>query len=361
MQRARVWGCATAVAAHLCVACGSSDEATSPASQGSVTTDTGTGYTGTGGGHGTSTHSDSGGSGGAELLGPPYPVVLAHGFFGFEKFAGQDFATYFYELKDHLAQVSGEEVYTPAVDPFNDSAFRGAQLVEAIEAIVAETGHGKVNIIGHSQGGLDARWVAHERPDLVASVVTIATPHGGTPVADIVLKLIADPAFESILDELTKAIGAPLYDQVGDETSVTKPLHLFSEEGIAEFNATVTDRPGVLYASIAGRSDMHEGGSPCAPDVEQPFIAAAAAERDPIDPLLAVTESILDGGLFQSLPNDGLVRVEHGKHGEFWGCIPADHLDEVGQLFGDGPGLGNDWDYKKFYVDLVAALRARGL
>ena len=39
-------------------------------------------------------------------LGPPYPIVLAHGFFGFEQFAGVDFATYFYGVKDYLSSMS---------------------------------------------------------------------------------------------------------------------------------------------------------------------------------------------------------------------------------------------------------------
>src|SRR5262249_41924219 len=121
-------------------------------------------------------------SGGAAPLGPPYPIVFAHGFFGFEQFAGVDGATYFYGVKDRLAE-GGEAVYTPAVDPFNSSKVRGAPLREHVEQIGAATGRGKVGLVGHSQGGLDARVVAHDRPDLVAAVVRIGTPHHGTPVA----------------------------------------------------------------------------------------------------------------------------------------------------------------------------------
>src|SRR5262249_43950663 len=76
----------------------------------------------------------SSGAGGAGAKGAPYPFVLAHGFFGFDKFAGQDFLTYFYQVKDYLA-TKGEIVHTPAVDPFNDSTARGAELEKAIESI----------------------------------------------------------------------------------------------------------------------------------------------------------------------------------------------------------------------------------
>ena len=81
---------------------------------------------------------------------------------------------------------------------------------------------------------------------------------------------------------------------------------------------------------------------------------------DPIDPLLAFSESLYDGTIFNPEPNDGLVRVSSSRHGRFLGCIPADHLDQVGHLLGDEPGLFNRWDHRDFYEDLVAWLRSEG-
>lgn len=301
--------------------------------------------------------SGAGGAGGAPSTGP-YPIVFAHGFFGFNDFAGAGFLTYFYGVKDDLEAHGETMIYTPAVDPFNDSDFRGAQLEVDIEDILAETGKDKVVIIGHSQGGLDARVVAHDRPDLVAAVITVATPHHGAKVADVILQLVSDPNWQNAADDLVQLIGAPLYDQVGNETSVIKPLQLFSQPGIAAFNAAYPDSPNVFYASIAGRTDYALGGQACAPDVAQPFISKYDLDKDPTEPLLWVSEAIADGN--GSEVNDGLVSVESGKHGEFWGCIPADHMDEVGQIGGDSPGLGNPFNHKAFYRDLVAHLRALG-
>jgi triacylglycerol lipase len=297
----------------------------------------------------------------AVKLGPPYPIVLAHGFFGFEEFAGVDFATYFYGVKEYLAAHGETQVTTPAVDPFNDSTYRGEQLLAHVQQVLEQTGYAKVNIIGHSQGGLDARVVAFERPDLVASVTTVATPHWGTPVADVILKLIPDPNAQKFVDWLVKIVGAPLYDQVGKQTALSKPLMLFSKSGIADFNAKYTDRPGVEYFSIAGRSDWHLGGPLCAAAASPPFIAKWKTELDPVDPLLSVTETYLDGGLLDPYPNDGLVRVKDAQWGTFLGCIPADHLDEIGHLFGDAPGLGNAWRHDAFYAELIAYLRQQGL
>ena len=327
------------------------------------------GATAAGSGGGTSASSSHGaggaggagasGSGGQDAGGAPYPVVLAHGFFGFEEFAGVDFVNYFWETKAHLAE-HGEEVHTPAVDPFNSSEVRGAQLVERIEEILAVTGHDKVNLVGHSQGGLDARVVAHDRPDLVASVTTFATPHYGTPIADIAMELIEDENLQELLDWLVQVVGMPLWDEVGDQTSLAAPLYLFSQEGIAAFNATYTDAPTVLYQSFTGRSGDHLGGPDCEPELEVPFVTKHAGDKDRIDPLLDLTERILDGDFEGDVPNDGLVRARDARWGWFLGCVPADHLDEIGHLFGDAPGPENAWDHKAFYLSVVQHLRAQG-
>jgi triacylglycerol lipase len=292
-------------------------------------------------------------------LGPPYPIVLAHGFFGFEDFAGAGFLTYYYGVKEHLAQQGETQVFTPAVDPFNSSEYRGAQLASEIQEILETTGHAKVNIIGHSQGGLDARVVAHDYPSLVASVVTLQTPHLGTPIADVALKVIDDGNLQGVLDFLLQAVGRPLYNQVDDATTLYAPLYDFSSQGIAEFNAKYPDARDIYYASVAGRSDWHYGGSVC--NVSGPsFINEWDSELDPIDPMFDLMEMMLDGGIGNPYPNDGLVRAKDARWGDFLGCLPADHMDMVGQLLGDNPGPGNSWDYKQFYLDIVGFLRAKG-
>lgn len=301
--------------------------------------------------------SASTGTGGTKDKGGPYPFVLAHGFFGFEKFAGLSFETYYFHVKAHLA-AQGEIVDTPAVDPFNDSDYRGAQLVARIEDFLAATGASKVNLVGHSQGGLDARVVANLRPDLVASVVTVSTPHLGSPVGDIATKLLADPNAQAIIDALTQLVGGALYDTIGNKTSLIKALELFSTPGITAFNLKHPDSPGVFYASIAGRSALHGHGPDCDGDLVVPFIQPWKSTLDPMNALFAITELPLAG--IDNLINDGLVRARDARRGEFWGCVPADHVDEVGQILGQSPGFGNDWKYLDFYTQLIAYMRTRG-
>lgn len=285
---------------------------------------------------------------------PPYPFVLAHGFFAFDKLGSE---TYFYRVREHLA-AAAEDVATPEVDPFNDSEVRGRQLLSHVEEVLAKTGATKVNLIGHSQGGLDARVVASLRPDLVASVTTISTPHHGSPVADLALDLLVIPGSHALVDALGRIIGGVIDDQVGDKTSIVHALQQFSSAGIAEFNQRYPDAPGVFYASVAGRSARAEGGDDCREDVTVPFVTPWITTLDPLNPLLKLTGVVLRGT--DGITHDGLVRARDARWGQFWGCIPADHMDEVGQILGQGPGAGNDWGYLEFYSELVAYLRSLG-
>jgi triacylglycerol lipase len=305
----------------------------------------------------TTTAGAGGQGGGTPGSGPPYPFVLAHGFFGFETFAGLDFETYFYNVKAHLA-AQGEIVDTPAVDPFNSSDYRGAELLVAVEQFLAETGAAKVNIIGHSQGGLDARVVANLRPDLVASIVTISTPHHGTPIGDVAMKLLADPNEDAIVNQLTQLIGGPLYTEIGQATSLTDALYLFSQPGITAFNAAHPNSPGVFYASIGGRSQLRSNDADCTGEIALPFITSWYPTVDPLNPLFDAFAALLDGDDYYI--NDGLVRAKDAQWGQFWGCLPADHVDEIGQILGENPGIGNNWKYLDLYTQVIAYMRSQG-
>ena len=210
----------------------------------------------------------------------PYPIVLAHGFFGFDDFAGLSFINYFWQVRDTLEDAGEPWVFTPAVDPYNDSWIRGGQLAVEVDAILEATGAQKVNLIGHSQGGLDARVVAHLYPEKVASVTTIATPHGGTQIADLALMVVPDSDAQDVIDWLLATFGMAAYDDFGNETSLFAALYQYSHEGITAFNAEFTDQPQVHYYSLTGRTDWHLGGTDCdAPDAP-PFVTAWDAEVD---------------------------------------------------------------------------------
>ena len=289
--------------------------------------------------------------------GPPYPIILAHGFFGFNDFAGAGFLTYFYQVKQTLENTGEHLLFTPTVDPFGASDVRSAELLKQIKDILAQTGKAKVVLVGHSQGGLDVRIIAHDHPEIVAAVMTVAAPHAGSPVADAVLVLTPGPISKGIVDAMGKLLGGAINpDGSTNSSSVVAALSQFSSKVIPGFNAAYPDAPGIPYWSIAGRSVLAGDGGDCSVTNPPAFVSKWHKNIDPCNAtLLALTLAMV------GQTNDGLVPVTSAKHGTFLGCIPADHLDEIGQILGQPPGLGNPFDHLVFWTGLVQWLRAQGL
>lgn len=109
-----------------------------------------------------------------------YPLVLVPGMLGFIRLV---FYPYWYGIVSALRQ-RGAVVVAVKVSPLHASEVRGDQLLAQIDEILRRTGAQKVNLIGHSQGALTARYAAAKRPDLVASVTSVAGPNHGSELAD---------------------------------------------------------------------------------------------------------------------------------------------------------------------------------
>jgi triacylglycerol lipase len=102
----------------------------------------------------------------------------------------------------------GATVVAVQVSPLNSTEVRGEQLLMRIEEILRETGAQKVNLFGHSQGALTARYAAAKRPDLVASVTSVAGPNHGSELADYLEKHYpANSAKGRLLEALLRLIG----------------------------------------------------------------------------------------------------------------------------------------------------------
>ncbi|MHC5538646.1 esterase/lipase family protein [Singulisphaera rosea] len=112
------------------------------------------------------------------------PIVLAHGLFGFKQIAlGRlTLTTYFRGLPEYL-RASGNRVLVTTVPPIAGLDLRARRLGEEIlEAFPNEP----VHIIGHSSGGLDARWLLSDPAwnSRVLSLTTVGSPHLGSALAD---------------------------------------------------------------------------------------------------------------------------------------------------------------------------------
>lgn len=218
----------------------------------------------------------------------PLPVVLVHGLFGFDRIGvpGARF-DYFRGIAKHLESLGcvAHAVRLPASASVPE---RARELVSAIEALP----HPRIDLIAHSLGGLDARYALTHLglARRVRSLVTVGTPHRGTPLADLVLK---GPLVWA--RRVVRALGIPL-----------AALEWLGTDALATFNAQVLDVPGVRYACVVG--GMHGSAStvPLALAPAHAYLRRVAG------------------------PNDGLVPIASQYWGETLAEIEADHFAQIG-------------------------------
>ncbi|SFW75292.1 MULTISPECIES: esterase/lipase family protein [Pseudomonas] len=134
-----------------------------------------------------------------------YPLVLVPGMLGFIRLV---LYPYWYGIVSALRR-GGAVVVAVKVSPLHSSEVRGEQLLALIDDILRQTGAQKVNLIGHSQGSLTARYAAAKRPDLVASVTSVAGPNHGSELADYLqAHYPADSAKGRVLSAVLRLINA---------------------------------------------------------------------------------------------------------------------------------------------------------
>lgn len=170
-----------------------------------------------------------------------YPVVLCHGA-NTPKLTklGPIKIPYFTGTEKHLRRLN-LRLLVPSVDPFGSIADRAAQLEAQIREAIPE---GKFNLVGHSMGGLDARYLATHSSlkDRIASITTVSTPHHGSWYADFAEKWLLE---KQGLRKVIELLGLHM-DQIPD-------LMVRHMEG--EFNPSTPDNPDVKYFSYGTYSN----------------------------------------------------------------------------------------------------------
>lgn len=258
------------------------------------------------------------------------PVVLVPGIFAFDSIGMID---YWYQIPAAL-QAQGTEVYVPKINAFENSVERGNQLIRQLDSIkVASLGRiQKFNLIAHSQGGMTSRYVMNARPDLVASVTTMATPHTGSPLADIVTGVAPQGTLQGVAFEVfANAVGNLvnfLSNNKASQSDIYAMLGEFNKNGAAAFNAQFPAGLPTQYCG-AGPSGVNlngqnirlyswGGGSP----LTNVF--------DPSDALFAIT-SLAFGGQ----ANDGVTGVCANHFGQvIQDRYRMNHLDINNQVLG---------------------------
>jgi triacylglycerol lipase len=354
-------------------------------------------------------------------------VILIPGFFAF---TGLGDLQYFCGVEDALRrsfEARGLDVNVVEIRtlPTASIRYRAAKVLEAI-AMVAAKDTGPIHLIGHSTGGLDARvaitphsalataveFTEYER---VSSIVTVSTPHRGTPLASLfgsamgqpLLRLMASSAIVglergklplnsliklgSLLIRIDDLIGLKttfvdqLYEQllndftdarrndiiqflkaVADDRALVIQL---SPDSLDLFNATTSDPDGIRYGSVLTRARApHMQGALALyrdPYAQALYLAFSlswmlTSHADPryVPQLNAHQERALIDG-FGSLPtlrdNDGMCPTLSQIWGDVIHVANADHLDVIGQ-FGDHARRGThvDWLPSRSGFDLAA-------
>lgn len=221
-------------------------------------------------------------------------IVLAHGILGFGSVFPRQPVHYFNGIKK-LYEDAGHEVMCPSVAPLGSLDLRAATLEERIAARRWKDPDGPIFMLGHSMGGLDCRRVIASSARLqgrIQRLVTVATPHFGSPVASA---LLSPPVLRSF---------SPLNWVLG----------LFKNDA------------GAL-ADLQSRNQLQD---PDWEGVEYLCIGCDRAQGH-ASALFAATALV---GALSGVPNDGVVSLASASKthqaSDLWARWPADHGEAIG-------------------------------
>jgi triacylglycerol lipase len=328
-------------------------------------------------------------------------IYLIPGFFGF---ANVGRLRYFLHVRQFLIERCAAlgldaEVEVVKTLPTSSLPTRATRVVEAIST----NGRGPVHLIGQSSGGLDARLVVTPGVTLpteidverlaqrVRTVVTVSTPHYGSPLASFLAGLRGQKLLEllsvsttyvlrfgslplnvllqlaniftgldrvganpTLLDELFQRLLADF--SVGRRHAVERLLALVAKdqallvqltpEGMDVFNAAVHDRRGVRYGSVVTRARQPGVMSTLATGLDAAgqashavyhalYRLAAQMPHTRVPALDAPAAQVLRRA-YRGLPtakvNDGIVPTRAQVWGDVIQAVQADHLDVIGHF-----------------------------
>lgn len=213
-------------------------------------------------------------------------VVLVHGICGFDSIGvGPLRVDYFRRVRARLEQ-EGFEVHTASLPPLRGVPARA----EVLRGLLDKISQDRVAIVAHSMGGLDARWaIAAGAASRVHTLITIGTPHAGTPIADL---LARGPI------ERARALASKL------------GLGTDAIEWLTTWRAAALERE-----------------CPIPPEIREACVIAATADRRLVHPLLRISHGYLAR---LGHASDGLVPAASQQRGEVIAELELDHWAQVG-------------------------------
>jgi triacylglycerol lipase len=238
---------------------------------------------------------------------PSPTLALLHGYLGFTRYGPIE---YFRGVEQALHR-TGLAPLIPRVPSAGTVAERAEKLARQLFRSATPT----FALVGHSMGGLDARYlITHLDPDQrVKSLLTVATPHHGTPLATWFLES------RGLLATVVRYIGRRGLSELTPDARAATPI---------------PDRTDVAYSSYAAYRPL----------TELPFWFRPYGRTIPED-------------------NDGMVPVSSAQWGKFRGIMHADHLELIGWNLGlPDNRTGRPFDHLAFWVKAAteALIAAQG-
>lgn len=305
-----------------------------------------------------------------------YPILLVNGIDTSPLFRYSD------RIVKTMTEIGGHRVFLATLTPYETPQRRAPELWARIQEVRKTTGAAKVNLICHSLGGLDCRYAVSPhglRADTgadvastVASITTVGTAHRGTRIADVLLGLAPDGDRGKMVDNFATLVGDWFSDhRLESDLHLKEALRALSTANAPAFNAEVVDAPGIYYQSWGGFSRPFGMSTPdhdarvatecrtTSGEDGNPNFTAHDYMALTLIPFTDVVGRVTEGSS-DLTPNDGLTALSSAKWGNFRGCIPADHMEQLGQRNIPDVNVRTGFDVARFYTNVADDLQGRG-
>ena len=178
-----------------------------------------------------------------EMIHLKYPVVFVHGIVAHDR----DSPVAFWGRIPDTLRSHGVNIFFGNTDAWGTYESNATILKDTIENVLAQTQAERVNIIAHSKGGIDSRYLIwnYDFGDKVASLTTISTPHHGAELADFIAN--RDIIYTETAMHIISVFGQLYGDRYPNLYAV---LYELTTENMAEFNQKVLQDEMVYYQSL---------------------------------------------------------------------------------------------------------------
>lgn len=263
-----------------------------------------------------------------DLIRLKYPVLLCHGYGAMISVVKP---SPMHEVA-MLLRNYGIPAFAPNIVPYASIETRAEEWSRKIDKLCDQYGFEKFNVIAHSMAGLDIRHalLQEENHNRVASLTTLATPHKGTSLAEMILK--TPDKLQEVLGDAFNWFGNSVYPK--SRSDAVGALRQLTRSWLAEqFNPNHPDLDDVAY-----------------------FSYSAAVGKGTDHPLAAIYRYQNNHIFEEEGVNDAFVSRESAMHGEHLATVPLSHLEQLGMSISkDRKTL-----FERFWREAAQTLKERG-